>query len=318
MPPRDPIDIVFTWVDDSFEGYLDLRDAHAGDARDRNPNRTRDNLEILRFALRSVHRHLPQAGRIHLLTCRPQVPPWLDPDHPRLRVTHHDQVIEDRHLPTFNSFCIVSHLHRLPGLAPRFLYVEDDMLVLRDGLLDALAPPGGPPLALFNREPTLPQARLDPATASPWNLALAASDAALDRRFPRRARRHIIHGPLLIDRDQFAAMTETFAPEIAATRAEKFRSARCIAPEYVYPHLMVEEGHARPGTVAEARRVEGFVSVENLAPWTWAQLRWLEARAPLTATLNDSFEQRPNPRVVRMVRRWLEHRFPDPAPWERA
>lgn len=110
---------------------------------------------------------------------------------------------------------------------------------------------------------------------------------------------------------------DEFAEGIARTRASRFRAGDNLAPEYLYPHWMVETWHARPATRAEAARVEGFASLENVTPWTWAQLRRIDWRRPVTATLNDSFGTRPNPRVERLVRGWLERQFPRPSRFER-
>ena len=49
-----PIDVVYTWVDDTFPGYAEELARHAGKPADRNPNRTRDNLDLLRYSLRSL------------------------------------------------------------------------------------------------------------------------------------------------------------------------------------------------------------------------------------------------------------------------
>src|SRR3954468_19884392 len=126
-PPADEaIDVVDTWVDDAWPGYSDLLRQYAADRHDLNPNRTRDNLQVLKYSLRSVARFLPWARRIYLVTCRPQVPTWLNTA--AVRVVHHDEFMPREILPTFNSFAIVSNLHRLPGLARRFVYVEDDRL----------------------------------------------------------------------------------------------------------------------------------------------------------------------------------------------
>lgn len=311
------MDIVFTWVDDRFPGYLEALNRHAADPRDLNPNRTRDNLELLRFALRSVARNCPWARRIHLVTCRPQVPAWLDASHPRIRLVHHDEIIAPALLPTFNSFAIVSHLHLVPGLGERFVYFEDDMLALSPALGPALLAPDGRPLVHLARRRVTPRARLDPGRASPWNLALATADAALSRRYGGGGRRHVIHGPQVMARETMAALAETFPAELAATRAARFRAPDNVPPEFLAPHFALETGRAIAASTAQSRRIEGYVSIENLRAWTALQLAWTRARRKLSATLNDSFGARPNPATERMVRRWLESRFPDPAPWER-
>lgn len=45
-----------------------------------------------------------------------------------LQVTHDDIFINKSHLPTFSSPAIESHIHRIPGLAKKFIYMNDDVM----------------------------------------------------------------------------------------------------------------------------------------------------------------------------------------------
>jgi hypothetical protein len=310
----EPIDIVYTWVDDSFPGYLEELGRYATDGRDRNPNRTRDNLDVLRFSLRSLASNVGFYRNVYIVSCRPQVPAWLDAAHPQIRVVHHDQVIDAKYLPTFSSFAIVSHLHLLPGLSRRFVYVEDDCLIWSPLRLSHLTSDDGRPFIFFNPRRTRRHQELDRSRASSWNLALATAEDALDREFGERTRTHVIHGPLLIDRALFSSMLDRFSAEIAATRTARFRADGTVPPEYLYVHTLAETGE---GVVATGLRMEGYVSLENFLPWTWLQLRLQQWRRPLTMTLNDGFGECPHPGVVRHVRKWLEMWFPEPSPFER-
>ncbi|MEL7115607.1 MAG: stealth conserved region 3 domain-containing protein [Pseudomonadota bacterium] len=311
------LDVVYTWVDDTWPGYLDLRNRYAADKRDLNPNRTRDNLEALRYSMRSVAEYLPEVRRIYLLTARPQVPAWLDPAHPQIQVVHHDEVMAPEVLPTFSSFGIVSHLHLLPGLAEEFLYIEDDQMLNDRHAMRALRDGAGRPIVNLGKAPILPLERLNPATSSPWNLALAEADALLSDRFGPGPRRHVIHGPQFYRKSHFAEAAESFAAAFATTRGHRFRHGAAIPPEVFVPHFMIEKRYAIQAPDRAAARVEGYASLENFAPWTWAQLKKLELRRPLTLTFNDSFGARPNRRVEAMVRRWFATHFPKPAAWER-
>ncbi|XP_051911365.1 N-acetylglucosamine-1-phosphotransferase subunits alpha/beta-like [Hippocampus zosterae] len=40
------------------------------------------------------------------------------------------------HLPNFNSHAIESHLHRIPSISQKFLYLNDDMMFGKDAWLD--------------------------------------------------------------------------------------------------------------------------------------------------------------------------------------
>lgn len=313
---KQTIDVVFTWVDDSFPGYSEQRDQRAGTGHDSNPNRTRDNLDMLKYALRSVDQNLPEIRRVYILCCRPQVPAWLDPDHPDIRIVHHDEIMDASILPTFNSFSIVSHLHLLPDLSEEFLYVEDDMLFLRPGAVNALRRDDRT-VSAFRRVKVITSEQLDATREGPWNLAMANASSALTARAMPPARYHIIHGPQLIQKRLWVEMIDAFSEEISRTRATWFRGGDNIPPEFLYPHYALAKGAAVPATRYEARALEGYLSLENLAPWTWLQLAYVNWRNPITATLNDSFGDTPNPRVEKMTKRWLNTRFPTPSRFER-
>jgi hypothetical protein len=310
------IDVVYTWVDDTFPGYAETLRQFATDRHDTNPNRTRDNLEILRYSLRSLERHVPFARRVHLLTCRPQVPDWLDAEHPDIAIVHHDEIMAPEILPTFNSFAIVSHLDKLPGLSERFLYCEDDMLFLAPTKLSDFVEDDGRARVFAKNRDAPVQARTKPED-SPWNRSMANANAALDREFASHRRRFLAHGPRLIERSSFAQMRDRFPGEIAATRASRFRGGDNVPPEYLYPHYLLEKDAGVLVSDAETRRMTGYASIDNFLPWTWLQLARLDRLRPVTATLNDNFNHHPNPRVVAHLRKRLNRWFPEPSRFER-
>ncbi|MDQ7991064.1 MAG: stealth family protein [Propionicimonas sp.] len=126
---HEPIDIVYTWVDASDPAWQARRASVrpsgglAADALD--PARTRSHDE-LRYSLRSVAMYAGWVRHIWLVTDG-QVPDWLAADE-RLTVVSHREIFADAEaLPTFNSHAIEAQLHRIPGLAEHFLYLNDDV-----------------------------------------------------------------------------------------------------------------------------------------------------------------------------------------------
>lgn len=86
-----------------------------------------DNGE-LRYSLRSVERYAPWVRNIYIVT-NGQVPNWLNVNHPRIHIIRHEDIFLDKsHLPTFSSPAIESHLHRIPGLSKKFIYLNDDVM----------------------------------------------------------------------------------------------------------------------------------------------------------------------------------------------
>jgi hypothetical protein len=311
------IDLVYTWVDDCWPGYLDLLRAHAGAGHDLNPNRTRDNLDLLRYSLRSVARCMPWVRNIHVLTCRPQVPRWLA-SHPRVRLVHHDEVMEPHVLPTFSSFAIVSHLSRIPGLSRRFVYMEDDML------LGAPVEPGDfvdarGRLRVYPRlERTAHPSLRGDARVSPWNAALARCNHLLAERFGRAWRRTVNHVPLFVDRELWNDMLAEWPDAVAHTRASRFRRAGNVAPEYLYPHYALARGRAVAEPVRATYRTSVYFPLENRFWQMRLQRALVERLRPKFVTLNDNFDAAPDARVVSYVRDMLERWYPQPSPFERA
>ena len=132
-----PVDVVFTWVDMTEKHKRKMRSyIHGTVPSDNSINRYTDNGE-LKYAIRSVYKHLSWVRHIFVVCDDDQFPAWLD-DHsakqaiPVVVVPHSYIYPNKSHLPTFNSQSIECHLHRIPGLAERFIYFNDDMFVGRE------------------------------------------------------------------------------------------------------------------------------------------------------------------------------------------
>jgi hypothetical protein len=312
-----PVDAVYTWVDGSFPGYAEELLAHATSPHDRNPNRTRDNLELLKYSLRSLERYAPWLRRVFLVTARPQLPRWLDPRAPGLRVVHHDEIFEPRHLPTFNSFAIVASLHRIPGLSRRFLYLEDDRLFGRETRPSDFATEDGRIRVYAKLSGTPSGARSSDARLSPWNLALARSNQLLDRCHGRARRRSIKEFPLFVDLASWEEFQVRWKEEIGRTLASRFRSMHDLAPEHLYPYHLLATSRAVRVPLLRVYRDVSYLGLGNSPLATAIGLAWLRWRRPKLYCLNDNFGEHPNPRVVARVERFLEKTYPEPSRFER-
>lgn len=79
----------------------------------------------LKYLMRGVAKCMPWIRTVHLVVERPsQVPEWISDE---VHVVYHKDIIPARYLPTYNSTCIEMFLYRIPGLAERFIYANDDM-----------------------------------------------------------------------------------------------------------------------------------------------------------------------------------------------
>lgn len=138
---NEPIDAVIPWVDGGDPAHRAKLDAYlAGLGRQRpvaaDPTRFNDDGEF-GWCLASIIRHAPWLRTVHVVTDA-QRPAALDALRgtsweARVRVVDHREIYAgfEEFLPTFNSRSISSLFWRIPGIAERHLYFNDDFMLLR-------------------------------------------------------------------------------------------------------------------------------------------------------------------------------------------
>ena len=148
------IDLVYLWVNGNDPKWIAKHNALIGlpsEAEENCKGRYADNDE-LKYSLRSVARYAPWLRRIFIVTDG-QTPEWLDTTHPKIQIVDHTDIMPAHCLPCFNSVVIEHHLHRIPGLAERFLYANDDMYFNKPVTPQTFYAPDGLPIMRLNRRP---------------------------------------------------------------------------------------------------------------------------------------------------------------------
>jgi hypothetical protein len=136
-----PIDAVITWVDGSDPAHarrLAAYLAQVGGTRPSAAHPTRfDDAGEIDWCVTSILRFAPWVRTIHIVADR-QTPALIErlrgtPFAERVRMVDHRDIFAgyERHLPTFNSRAIITALWRMPELAERFIYFNDDFVLLR-------------------------------------------------------------------------------------------------------------------------------------------------------------------------------------------
>lgn len=313
--PSMPIDVVYTWVDDRDQAWRARRDAAlertsaVGGPVARHPSATAEarfaDSEELRYSLRSLHRYANWVRRIYLVTDG-QVPTWLNGD-PRIQLVDHRELLGGSR---FNSHAIESALHRIPGLAEHYLYLNDDVFFGR------IAHPGdyfaAEGVARFFPS-DLP---IDPGPATSFDPPLMAAAKngreLLAGRFGIDVRtriRHTVHPQL---RSVAAQIEEENSEEIARTRAAPFRSPQDISVasslHHWYAHAL---GRSVPST-------PNYLYLDLAAPHAPQALDALGSLRRYDTFCLNTEERALDPSRRAGLRRFLETYFPDPAPWETA
>lgn len=124
------IDFVITWVDGSDPQWIEKRNTYKEDKTvDQRSERYRD-FGTLKYVLRGIASYAPWVRKVYLIT-EGHLPEWINKDCDKLVIVRHDEFMPEEVLPTFNSNAIEMYLHRIPGLSEKFVYFNDDMLILK-------------------------------------------------------------------------------------------------------------------------------------------------------------------------------------------
>ena len=128
MSENYPIDFVVTWVDGNDPIWQAEKAKYS-------PNKNADNRNVrfrdwdnMQYWFRAVEKFAPWVNKIHFVTYG-HLPKWLNTDNPKLNIVKHSDFIPKEYLPTFSSHSIELNLHRIEGLAERFVYFNDDMFL---------------------------------------------------------------------------------------------------------------------------------------------------------------------------------------------
>lgn len=125
----EEIDFVIPWVDGDDPEWRKSKAQYSGkEDYGNNDERFRD-WDLLRYWFRGVEKYAPWVRKIHFITCGHK-PEWLDLSNPKLHFVTHKDYIPTEWLPTFSSHPIELNIHRIEGLAEKFVYFNDDFFII--------------------------------------------------------------------------------------------------------------------------------------------------------------------------------------------
>ena len=310
-----PVDIVYTWVDDTQPGYRQMIHNYGSTTDDLNPNRTRDNLDLLKYSLRSLEKFVPWVRNIYIFTSRPQVPIWLKTGS-KVIIIHHDEIIDKDNLPTFNSFCIVSYIADIKYISDNFLYIEDDMLFGNTVSPNTFISSENKIILYPRIEITTPGFKKDNNKMPPWNKAVSFCNFLLDQKYSYKRRRSINRIPLMIEKSTWNMMIDNWREAFTYTRKSKFRSQCNIAPEYLYPYYLYYENKAVMANIVETYKKSFYLGLDNNFLITPAGLKLINLLRPEMYCLNDNFGADPYSSIVEYIRTFLENYYPEKSSFE--
>ncbi len=127
---NQPIDFTICWVDSNDPAWQKQKSQYDPNiSGDKRISRYRD-WDNLQYWFRGVEKFAPWVNKIHFITWG-HIPPWLNTNHPKLNIVRHEDYLLPQYMPTFNSSPLELNLHRIKGLAERFVSFNDDMFIIR-------------------------------------------------------------------------------------------------------------------------------------------------------------------------------------------
>lgn len=134
MEIEEKIDIVIPWVNDQDVQWKQERSLYSNGFSDdkKDIDKFYRDWNTLLYVFRGIEMFMPWVNKVHLLTYG-HVPKWLNMDADKLNVVkHQDFYINPSHLPAFNSQSIEMNFLGIKGLSEKFIYFNDDTLVLKE------------------------------------------------------------------------------------------------------------------------------------------------------------------------------------------
>ncbi|MEP2275592.1 MAG: hypothetical protein ABJH98_09060 [Reichenbachiella sp.] len=270
--------------------YIKKCQKFAENIKDVNPERFRDVYDMLKFSLRSIEQFVPWAGNIYILTQKPQVPEWLDIDHPRIKIVHHEDIFDKEYLPTYSSSVIESYLDKIPGLSEHFLYMNDDFLFGKETPLEAFVSKEGKINifgTLLGENPS-------------WRIYEAKNDIV--------GLGLVEHCPILVKKEFWDSMYNLWPEKTHEKRLHRFRQDDDFMAYKLYKYYMLKfQRHiCRPVNVFELKKWQIFHKITNNLKKQQKALARITRKKPNFYCFNDDQKNNPDPDVVKLVQGFLK------------
>lgn len=270
------IDAVITWVDGDDPIHKRKREAYLDDTAPVSSiqsTRFASSGEI-RFAVQSLLQFCPFLRRIYVVT-DDQHPSELDTilaAHSNVRIVDHREAFGEHAdlLPVFSSRSIETVVHRIPGLAEHFLYLNDDIFVGRKMKAEDFFDQGIPIIrGNFQRFPSKLTKWLKSKIRNTRPGYNAAQRDAASLVGYRKTYLLAEHQPHPMRRSTLERYYENREAELRAQISHRFRSADQVSPIGMSNHLEILAGARveRPLDVGYVRpnRPTGDALVEVMA-----------------------------------------------------
>lgn len=238
------IDAVYLWVDNTDPTWLRRKAKFEKSKVSPGSNATSRFRQFgeLQTSIRMLAKNAPFIRKVFIVT------DYQKPDLSKLRnlpfeveVVFHDAFIDEKFLPTYSSRALAANLHRIPGLAERFLYLNDDTFVAAPARPETWFTETGVRLR-YSSTPMPSRSKLVAAEAV-YNARWETLELAATKGW-NGTNAQIEHGAHPILKSVMQELWKTFPMELEHTTASRFRSPSGILPEWLHNLAALASGRA--------------------------------------------------------------------------
>lgn len=241
-----PVDVVFTWVDDTDEVWQQKHKI-ASELQNKsiglyaNDSARFENHNELYYAVYSVLTYLDWVNHVFIITDN-QIPAWLKKiNNKKITIIDHKQIIDKSYLPTFNSQVIEAHLHNIPNLSENFIYFNDDVFVARPLPKEHFFAGNGN-ASIFLAEKSLQEMK-NKGVMTPTLFACENCQNLLSETYQIKIDMPLVHTYIPLKKSYFEKAWQLYYNDITGFLANKFRSNNDLnLATFLVPYLMYLEG----------------------------------------------------------------------------
>ncbi|MCO6540366.1 MAG: Stealth CR1 domain-containing protein [Gilliamella sp.] len=239
----EPVDVVITWVNNhdpnwkkKLEYYKSQQNINLVNPMSIDNARFEEHGELF-YVIKSIKNFMPWVRNIFLITDN-QIPEFKLPN--KVVIVDHNQIIDKKHLPTFNSHVIEAHLHNIPYLSENFIYFNDDVFVARD-LPKSHFLSGNNLSSLFLNNKNL-DVMLKKGISTPTLLASLNSRRLLFKKYGKDINIPLVHTYIPLKKTYFNFAWTYFYKDIKAFINNRFRADNDInLATFLVPWMMYIE-----------------------------------------------------------------------------
>lgn len=283
------IDAIYLWVDDSDTEWQKRRAEFSKTPVVPGANvasRFREFGE-LQTSIRMLAKNAPFIRKVFIVTANQQPDLSSLQDLPfDIELVFHESIIDKKFLPTYSSRALTANLHRIPGLAERFLYINDDTFVAAPATPDTWFTENG--VRLRYSSTALPERSRLVKSEVIYNARWATVDLAASKGWSNIPGQ-IEHGAHPFLKSVLAELWQVFPKELEAVTADRFRTPTGILPEWLHNLAAMAKGRAElvTGSTYKYLAINDVTSVGGMVQVLLRRGRILTLCLNDVAELND-------------------------------